>query len=219
MSALGAPNGDGPGGILMLDHDAFDVLGRWEVDRGPQHLAYDFAWHLGHDVQITSEWGTPNMIENGLVPDLLLGGKYGHQLHVWDLRKRKHLQAIDLGAEQQLVLELRQARDPTKTYGFAGVVISLKDLSSSVWLWHRTANGQWAAQKVIEIPAEPAEPDQLPPLLKGFKAVPPLIADINLSLDDQFLYVSCWGTGEMRSTTCRIRFIRGSRARCVSAAS
>ena len=38
----------------------------------------------------------------------------------------------------------------------------------------------------------------LPPLLQGFKAVPPLVTDINLSLDDRFLYVSCWGTGELR---------------------
>jgi selenium-binding protein 1 len=51
-------------------------------------------------------------------------------------------------------------------------------------------------KKVIEIPAEPADPDKLPALLKGFKAVPPLITDINLSLDDRFLYISCWGTGE-----------------------
>jgi selenium-binding protein 1 len=53
-------------------------------------------------------------------------------------------------------------------------------------------------QKVIEIPAEPADPDKLPPILKDFKAVPPLVTDIVLSLDDRFLYVSCWGTGEMR---------------------
>ena len=39
---------------------------------------------------------------------------------------------------------------------------------------------------------------ELPPLLQGFKAVPPLVTDINLSLDDRFLYVSCWGTGELR---------------------
>ena len=32
MSALGAPEGDGPGGIFLLDHESFDVLGRWEVD-------------------------------------------------------------------------------------------------------------------------------------------------------------------------------------------
>jgi len=197
LNALGAPNGDGPGGVFLLDHDSYDVLGRWEVDRGPQFFAYDFAWHLGHDVQITSEWGTPNMFEDGLVPELLLGGKYGRRLHAWDLRRRKHLQQIDLGPEYQLVFELRQARNPTKAYGFAGVVISLKDLSSSIWLWHRP-NGAWAAKKIIEIPAEPAEPDQLPPLLKSFKAVPPLLTDINLSLDDKFLYASCWGTGEMR---------------------
>jgi len=35
-------------------------------------------------------------------------------------------------------------------------------------------------------------------LLKGFGAVPPLVTDINLSLDDRFLYVSCWGTGELK---------------------
>jgi methanethiol oxidase len=197
LNAMGNPDGDGPGGVFLLDHDSYDVLGRWEVDRGPQFFAYDFAWHLGHDTQITSEWGTPKMFENGLVPELLLGGQYGHRLHAWDLRRRKHLQEIDLGPEYQLVFELRQARDPSKAYGFVGCVISLKDLSSSIWVWHRP-NGQWAVKKVIEIPAEPAEPDQLPPLLKGFKAVPPLLTDINLSLDDKFLYASCWGTGEMR---------------------
>ena len=95
-----------------------------------------------------------------------------------------------------MVLEMRPAHDPTKTYGFVGVVVSLKDLSASIWLWHRQ-NGNWQIQKVIEIPAEPADADHLPPLLKGFKAVPPLVTDINLSLDDRFLYVSCWGTGEM----------------------
>ena len=26
----------------------------------------------------------------------------------------------------------------------------------------------------------------------------PFVTDINLSLDDKWLYVSCWGTGEMR---------------------
>ena len=197
MNGLGAPNGDGPGGVFLLDHDSYDVLGRWEVDRGPQFFSYDFAWHLGHDIQITSEWGTPNMFEDGLVPELLLGGKYGHRLHAWDLRRRKHLQEIELGPEYQLVFELRQARNPTRAYGFAGVVMSLKDLSASIWLWHRP-NGQWAAKRVIDIPAEPADPDQLPPFLKGLKAVPPLLTDINLSLDDKFLYASCWGTGELR---------------------
>ncbi|HSR49297.1 MAG TPA: selenium-binding family protein [Acidobacteriota bacterium] len=195
VSALGAPDGEGPGGIFMMDQDNFEILGRWELDRGSQYFAYDFWWHLGHDIIITSEWGTPNMVESGVNPELLLDGKYGHHLHVWDLRRRQHLQAIDLGSEQQMVLELRPAHDPAQAYGFAGVVLSLEDLSASIFLWRKEGAG-WTAQKVITIPAEPADPDQLPPLLKGFKAVPPLVTDINLSLDDRFLYVSCWGTGE-----------------------
>lgn len=195
ISALGSPSGDGPGGIFILDPESFEVLGKWEIDRGPQFLHYDFWWHLGYDTLITSEWGTPRMVESGVNPEILLKGGYGHALHVWDLRRRKHQQTLDLGAEQQMVLELRPAHDPSKAYGFVGVVVSLKDLSSSIWLWHRK-NGDWAVTKVIEIPAEPADPDKLPPLLKGFKAVPPLVSDLNLSLDDRFLYVSCWGTGE-----------------------
>jgi selenium-binding protein 1 len=197
VSALGAPDGNGPGGIFILDHFDFNVLGRWEVDRGPQELAYDFWWHLGHDTLISSEWGTPNKIENGLDPETLLSSGYGHQMHIWDLRRRKHRQAIDLGKEYQMVLELRPSHDPTRTFGFVGVVVSLKDLSASIFLWKRD-NGSWSATKVIEIPAEPADPDLLPPLLKGFKAVPPLVTDIALSLDDKWLYVSCWGTGELR---------------------
>ncbi len=197
VSALGNAEGDGPGGIFMLDCDTFDVIGPWEADRGPQYLAYDFWWHLTQDAMITSEWGTPKMIEGGLNPDLLLGGKYGHELHFWDLRKRRHAQSVDLGAEQQMVLELRPSHDPANAWGFAGVVVSLKDLSSSIWLWHRS-DGAWKVEKVIEIPAEPADPAQLPAMLKGFSAVPPLLSDIDLSLDDRYLYASCWGTGEMR---------------------
>jgi selenium-binding protein 1 len=205
VSALGAPDGEGPGGVFVLDHDTFAVRGRWEHERGPQYLAYDFWWHLGHDTMITSEWGTPTMVEGGVNPELLLAGKYGHQLHVWDLRRRRHLQALDLGPEQQFVLELRPAHDPTQTYGFVNAVVSLKDLSSSIWTWHRE-NGAWAVRKVIEIPAEPADPDRLPPALKPFGAVPPLVTDINLSLDDRFLYVSCWGTGEFRQYDVRDPF-------------
>jgi len=202
VSALGAPNGDGPGGTFVMDPQTFDIRGQWEIDRGPQHLAYDVWWHLGLDTMITSTWGTPNMVKNGVNPDLLLGGKYGNTLHVWDLRRRKHVQTLELGAEQQMALELRPAHDPTKDYGFVGVVVSLKDLSSSIWLWYREnkasngSPGPWAVKKIIEIPAEPADPEKLPPLLQGFKAVAPLLTDINLSLDDKYLYASCWGTGE-----------------------
>ena len=195
VSALGNPDGDTPGGVFVIDHDTFAVKGRWEIDRGPQKLAYDFWWHLGYDTAITSEWGTPNMVEGGVNPEILLAGEYGHKIHIWDLPKRRHRQEIDLGKEYQMVLELRPAHDPAKAYGFVGVVTCLKDLSASIWTWYLDGS-TYKIEKVIDIPAEPADPDDLPPLLKGFKAVPPLVSDINLTLDDHWLYVSAWGTGE-----------------------
>ncbi|GAB7042669.1 MULTISPECIES: selenium-binding protein SBP56-related protein [Catenuloplanes] len=198
LSALGGAGPDeGPGGIAVLDHTTFDVRGAWEADRGPQFLAYDFWWHLTQDVLVTSEWGTPSMIEDGIVPELLLGRKYGHALHFWDLRRRRHVQRVDLGDRYQMPLELRPAHDPTRRYGFVGVVISVEDLSASVWVWHHSGN-EWAVTKVIDIPAEPADPALLPPALQPFGAVPPLVTDIDLSVDDRWLYVSCWGTGELK---------------------
>jgi methanethiol oxidase len=198
LSCLGGADGaDGPGGIALLDHASFEVLRAWETDRGPQYLSYDAWWHLNQNTLITSEWGTPSMIEDGVDPELLLGNEYGHALHFWDLTTGEHRQRVDLGAEHQMVLELRPAHDPEAAWGFAGVVVSTRDLSASVWRWHREGGG-WTADKVITIPAEPATSESLPPVLEPFGAVPPFVTDINLSVDDRQLYVSCWGTGELK---------------------
>src|SRR4029450_10341187 len=120
----------------------------------------------------------------------------------------------------------------TKQYGFVGVVVSVEDLSASIWGWHRDGSewaatkeitipdepaarvpplalsaalgcrprdgSEWAATKVITIPANRAAPALLPPVIQPFGAVPPLVTDIDLSVDDQWLYVSCWGTGELK---------------------
>jgi methanethiol oxidase len=197
MSALGGTDGEGPGGVALLDHDTFDVVGPWELDRGDQYLAYDVWWHLEHDTVVTSEWATPSMIEAGLNPEDLLGRRFGHHLNFWSMSERRLDQRVDLGDEHQMVLEVRPAHDPTQDYGFVGVVISVEDLSASVWLWHRDGD-RWGVRKVITIPAEPAEANALPPALQPFSAVPPLVTDIDLSVDDRWLYVSCWGTGELK---------------------
>ncbi|MEW2499492.1 selenium-binding protein SBP56-related protein [Amycolatopsis sp. NPDC047767] len=198
LSCLGAGEGSaGPGGIALLDHDTFDVVRAWETERGPQYLAYDAWWHLNRNVLISSEWGTPAMIEDGIDPELLLGHKYGHSLHFWDLAEGRHLQSVDLGEQHQMVLEVRPSHDPDATWGFVGVVVSTEDLSASVWRWHLEGD-TWAVDKVITVPAEPADAADLPPALRPFGAVPPLITDIGLSVDDRFLYVSCWGIGELK---------------------
>lgn len=142
---------------------------------------------------ITSEWGTPRQVENGLIPEELLANKYGHCLHFFDMKKRRNIQTID--EQYQMVLELRPAHDPARQHGFVGVVISTEDLSGSIWCWYKDGD-RFAVKKVLDIPAEPCDDvDLLPDLLKGFKAVPPLITDIDLTVDDKYLFVSCFGQG------------------------
>jgi selenium-binding protein 1 len=201
VSTLGGagPDGtDGTPGVFIMDCETFEILGKWEIDRGSQKLHYDFWWNLPRDYMVSSEWGLPPQFENGLVPEDLLGNKYGHAVHFWDLRARKLVQTIDLGANHQMALEVRPAHDPVREYGFVGVVVDTRNLEGSIWTWMRQPDGQFTATKTITIPPEPADEPSLPPILKPFGAVPPLISDIDLSLDDRFLYVACWGTGELR---------------------
>ncbi len=133
---MGGANGGGPGGVFLLDHEGFDVLGQWEVDRGPQFLAYDSG---GTSAMTTASAasGAPRICSKTGLASNVWSGDYGHRLHIWDLRKRRHLQEIDLGAENQMALELRPAHDPTKAYGFVCTVLSTKTLSAGIWLWHR----------------------------------------------------------------------------------
>ena len=73
MSALGGGNGnDGPGGVALLDHDTFDVVGAWEADRGEQ-------FRRGDDLRIVAlapeptgqaEAGRPGFVDD--LGDLLL---------------------------------------------------------------------------------------------------------------------------------------------------
>ena len=63
---------DGPPGIFIMDCETFDILGRYEMDRGAQDKHYDFWWNLPRDYMVSSEWGLPPQFENGVVPEDLL---------------------------------------------------------------------------------------------------------------------------------------------------
>ena len=58
------------------------------------------------------------------------------KIHIWDLKSHNHLQELDLGKENQMVLELRPSKNPKNTYGFVGVVVNTQDLSASIWTWY-----------------------------------------------------------------------------------
>ena len=196
VSALGGANGDEDGGgIMLLDCDSFDPLGAWEVDRGPQKYSYDFWWHLGHDTLLSSEWGTPAMFESA-----------SFRSACWDASTGT---TCTCGISRSAAT-CRRSISATRTRWCSSCgrrTTRARRTGSSAWSYRsricprRSGCGIATApsgqiKKVITIPAEPAEAEQLPELLKGFGAVPPLVTDINLSLDDQRLYVSCWGTGD-----------------------
>jgi selenium-binding protein 1 len=112
LGGAGRDGTDGPPGIFIMDCETFDVIGRYEIDRGQQDKHYDFWWNLPRDYMVSSEWALPPQFENGLVPEDLLANKHGHRIHFWDLRERKNVQTIDLGANHQMALEVRPARGP-----------------------------------------------------------------------------------------------------------
>ena len=88
VSALGEPGGRRPGRHLPARPRR--LLGQGRLGGRPRPagagLRLLVAPELRHGAS-PREWGTPNMVEDGLVGELLLGNQYGHRLHVWDLEQ------------------------------------------------------------------------------------------------------------------------------------
>jgi selenium-binding protein 1 len=184
ISMLGDAKGNAPGGFLLLD-EHFDIKGRWEKDASGMKFNYDFWYQPRHNVMVSSEWAAPTTFGPGPNFNDVAAGKYGRQIHLWDWKERTIRQSFDLGAGA-IPLEVRFAHDPAKPWGFVGAA-----LSSVMWRFAASPNGPaWMAEKVVELP--PVKNDQFPG-----GAVPALISDFVLSMNDRFLYVSAWLHGEV----------------------
>ncbi|HEX6972308.1 MAG TPA: selenium-binding protein SBP56-related protein, partial [Limnochordia bacterium] len=184
ISMLGNAEGELPGGFAVLDAKTFEVLGRWETDKGDQEMMYDFWYQPRHNVLLSSEWAAPNTYEPGFQMEDVAAGKYGRRIHFWDLKERRHLQSIDLGEDGLIPLEVRWLHDPAAETGFVGAA-----LSGTQWRWYR-ADGEWRVEKVIEVPSVEIEGWDRP--------VPALITDQVISMDDRYLYFSNWLHGDVR---------------------
>jgi selenium-binding protein 1 len=147
---------------------------------------YDFWYQPRRNAMVSSEWSAPKTFQPGPSFDDVKAGKYGRKIHVWDWKERKIQQSFDLG-EAAIPLEVRFAHDPEKGFGFVGAA-----LSSVMWRFGPTADGKsWTAEKAIEL--APVKNDKFPG-----GAVPALISDFVISMDDRYLYVSAWLHGEVR---------------------
>jgi selenium-binding protein 1 len=95
------------------------------------------------------------------------------------------VQTVDLGGEGLIPLEIRWQHDPDSAQGFVGAT-----LSSNIFRFSK--NGEWTADKVIDVPNEELEGW---PLEGG---VPGLITDLVLTMDDRELFLSNWLHGDLR---------------------
>src|SRR5580692_11629919 len=182
VSTLGGGGKDstvGPPGIFIMDCETFDILGRWEIDRGPQNLHYDFWWNLPRDYMVTSEWALPPLFENGIVPE----GSALEQVWPSDpfLGSPGSAQRPDDRSWRQSPDGARGAARPrsrtrVRIRGRRGRHHEPRRLDLDLVARRR----QVPHREDGDNPPEPASKDQLPPLLQGVGAVPPLVTDIDL---------------------------------------
>lgn len=185
ISCIGDSEGNnGKSGFILLEGKDFSLKPNWE--KSHITMGYDFWYQPRHNVMVSSEWGAPRAWREGFKLEDVDSGLYGQSLNIWDWTSHEKVQTIDLGQDGLIPLEVRFLHDPAATTGFVGCA-----LSSTVIRFYKTQRGDWAAEKVIEIPAKKVEGWALPEM-------PGLITDILVSLDDRFLYFSNWLHGDIR---------------------
>jgi selenium-binding protein 1 len=189
IGMLGDAEGHSPGGFLLLN-DRFEIAGRWEQKAEGMAFNYDFWYQPRHNVMVSSEFAAPRTYYAGFDPKDVEAGKYGRRLHFWDWTSRTLVRSEDLGPAGQIPLEVRFHHNPQSSHGFVGAA-----LSSTIWHWFKTDQGQWKVEKVIEVPSVEQEGWPFP--------VPGLITDILISMDDRFLYFSDWLHGDIRQYDIR----------------
>ncbi len=184
ISMLGNREGELPGGFLQLDQEDFSIDGHWEADLGEMEMNYDYWYQPRHNVMISSEWAAPKTYYPGFDLDDVEAGKYGDSIHIWNWETREHEQTLTFGEEGLIPLEVRMSHNPEETQGYVGAA-----LSSNVIRFYEE-NGAWDWDVVIDLESREHPDWEMP--------VPPLITDILLSLDDQYLFFSNWLHGDVR---------------------
>ena len=148
MSALGGANGnDGPGGVALLDHDTFEVVERLGDRPGravlrlrrlvapqPRHRHHIGVGDAVDDRERAQPRG-PARPQVRPPPELLE-----------PVRAQAHRSASTSATSTRWCSSCGPLTTPRKTWGFVGVVISVEDLSASVWLWHQDGD-RWARRQ------------------------------------------------------------------------
>lgn len=129
---------------------------------------YDVAIKPDLNRMVTSSFTPPENYKKAFAKMDLK--KFGNKLVVWDFRERKPLQTLTAGGAP---LECRWGLKEGANHGFTNCA-----LDDSIWLWEADKDGKYSTRKLCDTGKLPA--------------------DLRQSPDDTFLYVSCFGSGEVQ---------------------
>jgi methanethiol oxidase len=172
-----------PGGVLVTmmggDGGPGAVV---EVDTGGDVVrTMPAPMHEGRPVNlydITVLPRTNRMMATGLAHDahLMHGppapGQVGNQVVVWDWQRREVTQVAEIDAGAAVLRPLRRAE---ATGGFVNALFG-----NSIWYWDEDGSGRLRFERVVQLPE-----GSLP-------------ADMRVSPDDRFLFVSLWAGGKVQ---------------------
>lgn len=168
VSFLGGKQGGLPAGLAEFRNDG-EFIRALPLPKDTPY-GYDVAVQPDLNRMVTSSFTQP---ENYKKPFAKMDLKsFGDTLLVWDFRERKVVQTLKAGAAP---LECRWSLDPkNKDYGFTNCA-----LDHSIWVWERAAEDKaYTTRKLCDVAKLPA--------------------DLRLSGDGKFLYVSCFMGNELQ---------------------
>ena len=189
---MGDEAGEPRGGFIIFDQE-LKLVGSWSEERSP--FGYDFWYQPHKGVMVSTGWGAPTAFSRGFDPADMAAGRYADALYFWDWERRALVQSISLGADSAVPLEVRFLHDPDADVGFVGAALASNVLRfykqpAAAGAGDSGGVGVWAAEVAIRQEWTPVEGWALP-------AMPPLITDILISLDDRFAYFSNWLRGDV----------------------
>lgn len=162
-------DGTAPGGLAEFTNDGKFVR-TIPLPKDAPYM-YDVAIKPEINRMITSSW-TP--LKNFSKPFSQNDpNQFGNTLVVWDFKERKPIQVTKI--DEKLPLEVRWARKSGSNYGYTNVTAG-----DSIWMWNQK-DGSFTFKKVADL---------------GKGCLP---ADLRQSIDDKYLYVSCFGTNELQA--------------------
>ncbi|MFW6010310.1 MAG: selenium-binding protein SBP56-related protein [Gemmatimonadota bacterium] len=171
LAMLGTPDGGGPAALVKVDDDGrfVEAYPQQGHDGVPEHM-YDVGVKPEMNRMITSSWAHPQHVkmEGGSPPE-----RTADEVVVWNWRTKEVLQVEELDLAP---LEVRWQHGPAARGGFINTAYG-----NTVWYWEDDdRDGHIDFHRIIELP-EGAAP-----------------ADMRISYDNRFLYVSNFGGGSVQ---------------------